>query len=244
MQSSPYAWLSNWNVSVKFLPSLQQNFIHTRCSSSSFIVTLSLIRRTACARARFSGCSLTTNAHSETGQMAVCCLNLTIGALSSRSALSLLVGALFKKFGLFLNTPRSVGGRVLVWCGSGYAHAAGCCVHGSSYCCSINTGNSWLLDDPFPSREGLCSMLGWLVGSLPSLWQVLTFRSDTVMVEADWSVDLAAVNIARVSAWQVAMTLAGGIPNCQCVCWGHAGGNWHAWVRDYARRTTVVVCDV
>jgi hypothetical protein len=28
---------------------------------------------------------------------------LTLGALSSRSALSMLVGALFKKFGLFLN---------------------------------------------------------------------------------------------------------------------------------------------
>jgi hypothetical protein len=36
--------------------------------------------------------------------MAVCCQNLTLGALSSRSALSVLVGALFKKFGLFLNT--------------------------------------------------------------------------------------------------------------------------------------------
>jgi hypothetical protein len=46
------------------------------------------------------------NAHSETGQMAVCCQNLTLGALSSRSALSMLVGALFKKFGLFLNTSR------------------------------------------------------------------------------------------------------------------------------------------
>jgi len=28
-----------------------------------------------------------TNAHSETGQMVVCCQNLTLGALSSRSAL-------------------------------------------------------------------------------------------------------------------------------------------------------------
>jgi hypothetical protein len=54
------------------------------------------IRRTACARAQFSGCSSTTNAHSETGQMEVCCQNLTLGALSSRSALSVLVGALFK----------------------------------------------------------------------------------------------------------------------------------------------------
>ena len=58
---------------------------------------LSLILRTACARAQFSGCSSTTNAHSETGQMTICCQNLTLGALSSRSALSVLGGALFKK---------------------------------------------------------------------------------------------------------------------------------------------------
>jgi hypothetical protein len=38
--------------------------------------------------------------------MAVCCQNLMLGALSSRSALSVLVGSLFKKFCLFLNTPR------------------------------------------------------------------------------------------------------------------------------------------
>jgi hypothetical protein len=36
--------------------------------------------------------------------MAVCCQNLPLGALSSRSAPSMLVGELFKKFGLFLNT--------------------------------------------------------------------------------------------------------------------------------------------
>jgi hypothetical protein len=36
--------------------------------------------------------------------MAVCCQNLPLDALSSRSAPSMLVGALFKKFGLFLNT--------------------------------------------------------------------------------------------------------------------------------------------
>jgi hypothetical protein len=40
--------------------------------------------------------------------MAVYFQNLTLGALSSRSALSVLVGALFKKFGIFLNTPRIV----------------------------------------------------------------------------------------------------------------------------------------
>jgi hypothetical protein len=62
---------------------------------------MSLIRRTACARAQFSGCSSTINAHSKTEQMAVCCQNMTLGVFSSRSALSMLVGALFKKFGVF-----------------------------------------------------------------------------------------------------------------------------------------------
>jgi hypothetical protein len=55
-----------------------------------------LIGRTACGRAQFSGCSSTTNAHTETGQMAVCCQNLPLGALSSRSAHSVMVGELFK----------------------------------------------------------------------------------------------------------------------------------------------------
>ena len=79
---------------------------HTRCSSSSLIVTLSLIRRTPCTRAQFSGCSSTTNAYRKTGQMAVCFQYLTLGALSSRSDLSVLIGALFKIFCLILNTPR------------------------------------------------------------------------------------------------------------------------------------------
>jgi hypothetical protein len=74
-------------------------------SSSSFIVTLSIIRRTACAHAQFSGCSSTTKAHSKTGQMAVCCQNLTLGGLSSCRALSVLVGVLFEKFDPFLNMP-------------------------------------------------------------------------------------------------------------------------------------------
>jgi hypothetical protein len=78
-------------------------------------LSLSLIRRTACARGQFSGCSSTTNAYSETGQMTVCCQNLTLGALSSRSALSVMVGALFKKFGLFLNTPR-INLRIIAVC--------------------------------------------------------------------------------------------------------------------------------
>jgi hypothetical protein len=38
--------------------------------------------------------------------MVVCCQNLPLGALSSRSAPVVLVGELFKKFGLFLNTWR------------------------------------------------------------------------------------------------------------------------------------------
>jgi hypothetical protein len=70
------------------------------------------IHTTDCARAQFSGCRSTTNAHSETGLLAVCCQNLTPGAVSSRSALSLLVGALFKRFGFFLNTPRTPANRV------------------------------------------------------------------------------------------------------------------------------------
>ena len=60
------------------------------------------------ARAQFSGCSSRTNAHSETGQMAVCCQTLKLGVFRSCSALSLLVGALFKKFCLFLNMPCTV----------------------------------------------------------------------------------------------------------------------------------------
>ena len=99
-----YAWLSNWNFSVKFLPHLQQNFTHTR-SSSSFIVTLSLIQRTACAHAQFSVCSSTTNARSKTGRWRFV-VKTWSSALSSSSALSELVGALFKKFCLFLNMPR------------------------------------------------------------------------------------------------------------------------------------------
>ena len=43
--------------------------------------------------------------------MAVCCQNLTLGRLSSRSALSLLVGALFKKFFILLNTPRMTNSK-------------------------------------------------------------------------------------------------------------------------------------
>jgi hypothetical protein len=36
--------------------------------------------------------------------MAVCCQNLMLGVLSSHSTHCVLVGVLFKKFGLFLNT--------------------------------------------------------------------------------------------------------------------------------------------
>jgi hypothetical protein len=75
---------------------------------------LNWARRAACARAQFSGCSSTTNAQRETGQMAVYCQNLPLGALSSRSASSVLVGELFKKFHLFFNT--GVLGEVDGWC--------------------------------------------------------------------------------------------------------------------------------
>jgi hypothetical protein len=56
---------------------------------------------------------IVTNAHRETGQMAVYCQNLTLGVLSSRSAFSMLVDALFKKFGLFLKIPRIY--RFIYW---------------------------------------------------------------------------------------------------------------------------------
>ena len=39
--------------------------------------------------------------------MEVCCQNQPLGALSSRSAPSVLVGELFEKFGVFFNTPRN-----------------------------------------------------------------------------------------------------------------------------------------
>jgi hypothetical protein len=42
-----------------------------------------------------------TNIHRETGQTAVCCQNLPLGALSSHSTRSMLVGELFKKLGFF-----------------------------------------------------------------------------------------------------------------------------------------------
>jgi hypothetical protein len=42
-----------------------------------------------------------TNAHNETGKMAICCQNLMLGVLSSHSVLSVLVGALFRKFSRF-----------------------------------------------------------------------------------------------------------------------------------------------
>jgi hypothetical protein len=126
----PVCLIKQLKFLCKFLPRFQQNvspspslthslslslsLSHThkharareRCSSSFFIVTLSLIRWNVCARAQFNGCSSTTNVHSKTGQMSVCCQNLTLGALSSRRALSVLVGAPFKKFCPFLNRPR------------------------------------------------------------------------------------------------------------------------------------------
>jgi len=57
---------------------------------------MSLIRQKYCARAQFSGYSSTINAQSQTGQMELCCQNLTQGTLSSLSAPFMLIGALFK----------------------------------------------------------------------------------------------------------------------------------------------------
>jgi hypothetical protein len=59
----------------------------------------------SCAHAQFNGCGSTTYAHSETEQAAVCYQNVTLGALSSHSALSVLVGALFRKVSPFFNAP-------------------------------------------------------------------------------------------------------------------------------------------
>jgi hypothetical protein len=47
--------------------------------------------------------------------MAVCCQNLPLGALSSRGAPSVLAGELFKKFGLFLNTPCIFENKIWHW---------------------------------------------------------------------------------------------------------------------------------
>ena len=112
IQSSPYAWLRNWNISVKFLPTLQQNVTrahthtHTRCTWSSFIVT--------CHYSDEQLVHVLSSAVVAQRPMFIVkrekwqffCQNLTLGALSSRGALYVLVGALFKKFRLYLNTPR------------------------------------------------------------------------------------------------------------------------------------------
>jgi hypothetical protein len=92
----------------KILTKFAAKFHTDKRSSSYLIAFLSPIRLTACAHAQCCGCYSTTDAHSETGQMALCCQNLTLGSHSCRSALSMLVGALCKKFGLFLNTPHIV----------------------------------------------------------------------------------------------------------------------------------------
>ena len=95
-------------IFTKFATKFQQHTLFFKLFNCH-IVTLSLNRRTACAHAHFSGCSMTTSAYSEMGQMAVCCQNLMLGVLSSGSVLPMLVGPLFKKFSLFLNTPCMLG---------------------------------------------------------------------------------------------------------------------------------------
>jgi uncharacterized membrane protein YeiH len=66
--------------------------------------------------------------------MAVCCQNLTQGALSSRSMLSVLIGVLFKKFGLILNAPHMLCNARI------YASCAILCVLYYSF----QTFNVWL----------------------------------------------------------------------------------------------------
>jgi hypothetical protein len=61
------------------------------------IITIIVYKRT-----QFSGCSQTINANSETVHTAFVVKILALGAFCSSSALFLLVGELFKKFGLFL----------------------------------------------------------------------------------------------------------------------------------------------
>jgi hypothetical protein len=55
--------------------------------------------------------------------MAVCCQNLTLGALSSHSGLSVLVGALLKKFSLYLNMPRTTALHLCFLCETYYSIA-------------------------------------------------------------------------------------------------------------------------
>lgn len=54
MRSCPYVWLSNWHFSESCLQSLKQIFTRARWYSRSFIVTFSVIRRTAYTRAHSS----------------------------------------------------------------------------------------------------------------------------------------------------------------------------------------------
>ena len=94
------------------------NFLNTAPTSTEGALRhklfVRLARRMACPRAQFSGRSSTTNAYSDTGHMAVCCQNLPLGVLSSRNAPSVLVGALFKKFGFFsTHVYRVLCGRTL-----------------------------------------------------------------------------------------------------------------------------------
>jgi hypothetical protein len=72
--------------------------------SFSWISSLSLIRRTACACAQFRGCSSTTNTHSETGQTVVCCQNLTLCARPVAAELCAGWRAIWKIRSLFEST--------------------------------------------------------------------------------------------------------------------------------------------
>ena len=99
---APFTLFSGYIPSRFFLfPKLKTNLKWRRFYTME---EMSLIRRTACARAQFSGCRSTTNAHCETEKMVECCQKLTLGVLSSCNALTSLIGALFRKFCIFITT--------------------------------------------------------------------------------------------------------------------------------------------
>jgi len=88
----------------KMFTKFTTKFTHTSCSSNSSIVTLSLNRRTVCARAQFSGCSWTTNGHTEWGKRHFI-VKRGDRLLLVAATRSVLVGELINKYSLFLNTP-------------------------------------------------------------------------------------------------------------------------------------------
>jgi hypothetical protein len=110
--------------------------------------------------------------------MAVCCQNLTLGALSSRSALSMAIGALFKKFGFFFNNPR-VSSRIYFCCVFVLSKCFVVILHVGAKTCrntlpsrthpvKSQTGNACVQDLSHNSRVGIgCRKIGMEVWRLP-----------------------------------------------------------------------------